>query len=267
MSRLFTFGDSFTRFIWPTWANILGQAYDVHENWAAQAHSNPFILNRISECDTKNSLHPGDTVVIVWSEHLRSSSIVGKKWIYEKVRDGALSHCDEHGAITLSFNAINLAYSFLEAKGVTFYMSAIKPLQFECSEYYLGREVNLFDRFPQYAEILQRPQWLANFDGGVFDLETSMDQLKLFENDPFIERLHRSSNLEYNGIYYDRHPTVSMHWHWLKTTGLLDRLRVDKSKLEIYKLWQEQLTLIPRYEDIRTHFTDITSRTSIPTEY
>lgn len=33
MTRLFTFGCSFTKFFWPTWADILGQEFDYYENW------------------------------------------------------------------------------------------------------------------------------------------------------------------------------------------------------------------------------------------
>ena len=33
MTRLFTFGCSFTQYWWPTWADILGYQHDFYENW------------------------------------------------------------------------------------------------------------------------------------------------------------------------------------------------------------------------------------------
>ena len=33
MSRLFTFGCSFTNYAWPTWADFLGLEFEHFENW------------------------------------------------------------------------------------------------------------------------------------------------------------------------------------------------------------------------------------------
>ena len=67
MSRLFTFGCSFTKYHWPTWANILGKEFDQHQNWAEPGAGNHFILNSLVECNLRNNILPDDTVGIMWT--------------------------------------------------------------------------------------------------------------------------------------------------------------------------------------------------------
>ena len=55
MSRLFTFGCSFTSYHWPTWADILGREYDYFENWGRSGGSNQFIFNSLIEAKRLNN--------------------------------------------------------------------------------------------------------------------------------------------------------------------------------------------------------------------
>jgi len=72
MSRLFTFGCSFTNYSWPTWADFLGLEFDYFENWGVPGIGNVAIANRVTECFVKNNITPEDTVVIQWSNYLRN---------------------------------------------------------------------------------------------------------------------------------------------------------------------------------------------------
>lgn len=71
MSRLFTFGCSFTRYHWPTWADILGREFDHFENWAYPGAGNQYIFNSLIECNQRNKFTSEDTVIIMWSTLLR----------------------------------------------------------------------------------------------------------------------------------------------------------------------------------------------------
>ena len=71
MSRLFTFGCSFTKYHWPTWANILGKEYHEHQNWAEPGAGNQFILNSLVECNLRNKISNLDTVGIMWTNVAR----------------------------------------------------------------------------------------------------------------------------------------------------------------------------------------------------
>ena len=67
MRRLFTFGCSFTRYGWPTWADILGQSFDYYENWGGQGTGNYLISSRILECHSVSNITKNDTVIVMFS--------------------------------------------------------------------------------------------------------------------------------------------------------------------------------------------------------
>jgi hypothetical protein len=64
---LFTFGCSFTEYIWPTWADILGREFEYYENWGKAGGGNQYIFNSLIECHLRNQLTKDDTVIIRWT--------------------------------------------------------------------------------------------------------------------------------------------------------------------------------------------------------
>lgn len=79
--RLFTFGCSFTAYLWPTWADILGREFDFFQNWGATGGGNQFILQSLVECHHKNQISHNDTVCIMWTNVCREDRYVDHKWI------------------------------------------------------------------------------------------------------------------------------------------------------------------------------------------
>jgi hypothetical protein len=71
MKRLFTFGCSYTWFMWPTWADLLSVEYDYFENWGLVGLGNRAIAERIAECHAKHKFTKDDTIVVQWSTTLR----------------------------------------------------------------------------------------------------------------------------------------------------------------------------------------------------
>ena len=67
MSRLFTFGCSFTNFFWPTWADIAGRSFDEHQNWGLSGSGNQLIFYSLNEAIVRNNIGYNDTVVIMWT--------------------------------------------------------------------------------------------------------------------------------------------------------------------------------------------------------
>lgn len=65
--RLFTFGCSFTNWIWPTWANILGKEFEYFENWARPGSGNQYIFNSLLECCQRHTFTKKDHIIIMWS--------------------------------------------------------------------------------------------------------------------------------------------------------------------------------------------------------
>lgn len=78
--RLFTFGDSFTQYSYPTWADILGQEFDYYENWGRMAAGNHFIFNSVNECLIRNEVNQNDTFIIMWTNIYREDRYIDKQW-------------------------------------------------------------------------------------------------------------------------------------------------------------------------------------------
>ena len=66
-SRLFTFGCSFTRYFYPTWADFIGIGFKHYENWGRAGAGNFYITSQVYECHQVNKLQKEDTVLIMMS--------------------------------------------------------------------------------------------------------------------------------------------------------------------------------------------------------
>ena len=72
MSRLFTFGCSFTQFNWPTWADIVAYELNLpYQNWGMRGLGNIGIHSRLLECDLRNKFNENDIILVVWSDWSR----------------------------------------------------------------------------------------------------------------------------------------------------------------------------------------------------
>lgn len=66
--RIFTFGCSYTEFIWPTWADIIGHDLNLpYENWGHAGTGNVYIAIKMLECDLKNKFTDTDLILVNWS--------------------------------------------------------------------------------------------------------------------------------------------------------------------------------------------------------
>ena len=82
MTRLFTFGCSFTQYwAWPTWADCLGPQFDLFENWGICGLGNSGILYNLIECNQRKKLGPADTVLIMWTNTSREDRYVHDHWL------------------------------------------------------------------------------------------------------------------------------------------------------------------------------------------
>ena len=80
MSRLFTFGCSFTHWAWPTWADIIAHDLAIpYYNWGMPGMGNIAMQNRLTECDLRNNFNKDDIILVVWSTWSREDRYnVGK---------------------------------------------------------------------------------------------------------------------------------------------------------------------------------------------
>jgi len=79
-TRLFTFGCSFTKYIWPTWADILGEQADDFINLGRAGGGNHQIFFNIMMADKKYTFTSNDTIAICWTYVLREDTWRDGKW-------------------------------------------------------------------------------------------------------------------------------------------------------------------------------------------
>jgi len=78
--RFFAFGDSFTKYYWPTYADILALKSNYHENWGLKGAGNHYIFNSVIECIKRKNVCVGDLVVVMWTGELREDRYVDGQW-------------------------------------------------------------------------------------------------------------------------------------------------------------------------------------------
>lgn len=80
MSRLLTFGCSFTNYRWSTWADCLAPEFDHFENWGQAGGGNHYIFNSVMEADQHRRFGAGDTVIVCWTSFTRDDRYIGGRW-------------------------------------------------------------------------------------------------------------------------------------------------------------------------------------------
>jgi hypothetical protein len=81
--RLFTFGCSFTGYMWPTWADILHKEMPKnteHYNFGKSGGGQLFILSMLSEASQKFNFTKDDLIVIQWSTFFREDRYIKRCW-------------------------------------------------------------------------------------------------------------------------------------------------------------------------------------------
>lgn len=135
--RLFAFGCSFTKYHWPTWADILAQEYDYFENWGQSGAGNHYIFNSLIECNQRNKLTANDTVIIMWTSIVREDRYCGRTWItpgniYSQdtyPKDFVKNFADNRGYLIRDLGFIQAARMCLENTGCKFKFLSMIPIE------------------------------------------------------------------------------------------------------------------------------------------
>ena len=75
-TNLITFGCSFTKFDWPTWADFLSTYYDEYTNYGQAGSGNRAIFHRIIEYISNKQDFSQDQIVIQWSSCAREDKYI-----------------------------------------------------------------------------------------------------------------------------------------------------------------------------------------------
>lgn len=270
MSRLFTFGCSFTKYCWPTWADFLGLEYDFSENWGCPGIGNVGIAQRIAECHSKYKFNSSDTIVIQWSSHLRNdyhrfrsppmgkdaltgwktkgsifnymnADLYDKKWV--------INFFDEQSFVMYSLNAMVQTQELLKSIGCTWRMTTIGDFEKLGNDFFDagGYKENLesgkhiwtdYPEFNHYKSIWTDHQdnWLTPI--GKYAWQRPQ-QLYTW-NDPNRENLP----------WTDPHPSTNLHLAWLQ-----DSLKPSLGKTTSISTAQQ--TWIDQAAELRTHSNNL----------
>jgi hypothetical protein len=84
--RFFAFGCSYTSYMWPTWADIIGQDIPIYLNWGSPAAGNHFIFNSIVEADSRYHFNKDDLVIVMWTFKEREDRYNKGMWMHDTNR-------------------------------------------------------------------------------------------------------------------------------------------------------------------------------------
>lgn len=122
MSRLFTFGCSFTNYRWSTWADCLAPEFDEFYNWGQSGGGNNFILNSVMEADQQHKFSTNDTIIVCWTDVMREDQYTNKWQTLGNIIDNKIytkeyvARLTERGALIKNLAYIKSTKVFLESK-------------------------------------------------------------------------------------------------------------------------------------------------------
>jgi|APSaa5957512535_1039671.scaffolds.fasta_scaffold52873_1 hypothetical protein len=127
MSKLITFGCSFTKYMYPTWADIIALEYDEFDNWGHLGGGNHLMMYSLSECMARGKISSSDTVIIMWTSVGREDRFINGEWSNEgsvynsSYTDKMIKEfTDPNGYLLTNLGTINAVKLMLDAIGCNY---------------------------------------------------------------------------------------------------------------------------------------------------
>jgi hypothetical protein len=123
-NRLFTFGCSFTHYIYPTWADLVAEEMNHAEyyNFGQAGAGNLLISNRIAQANNRFTFAETDLVIIMWTSACREDRYVDESWLtpgnifmqkHEYGKDFVMKYADPNGYLIRDMGLIELTKGYL----------------------------------------------------------------------------------------------------------------------------------------------------------
>lgn len=168
--KVLTFGCSFTRYFWPTWADLVIKQSELNgfqagENWGISSIGNTAIFCRIQEAIARGNLQPNDTVFVCWSTPQRND-------LY-RYNDGLKHDCWSYG---LSREKADSEFDFDNLKtNIIRDLSMIKSVQAELASMHVTQIHFSWQPYTQFKSAVSRRDWehitkIANTIGIQYDI-------------------------------------------------------------------------------------------------
>lgn len=215
--RFFAFGCSFTKYAWPTWADLVASLYPEYYNFGQPGAGNMYIFNSVMEADQKHRFNKDDLVIVQWSGPSREDRYLNKKWITpgsiinHYPEDYVVKYFDFRGFLIRDLAAIKATKCFLENIGCDYKFISMVPLKSN-NEYQSIADTDVTDVCEYYSDII--------------------DSIKL----SYIEVLGDYGSIRPRILYdikiSDNHPLPTEHYKYLQT--ILPEFLVDSQLAESY---------------------------------
>lgn len=208
--RIFTFGCSFTEYVWPTWADMVLYGNE-GINVGVRGVGNEAILYRLMEVERKYCLNENDTVIIIFTTPIRWDLIVSNnsEWAgFGQATTSSLSKYENElytidGLIFKSMYSIKLIKEFLDKRSI---------------KYVFGSVNNLYENYGNYFENFE----LSTEINALVDLVKNEVNLNLQDFHSYLyEQKYWPVSKKWIDIN-DYHPRPMGYYKWIKDILLND---------------------------------------------
>lgn len=158
--RLFTFGCSFTRYKWPTWADLLGQEFESYYNFGHSGGGNLFIACSIAEANARYKFTSEDTVLVMWTNATREDRYTNN-WVLpgniytqsEYSEDFVKKFITIRGCYVRDLAQIHLAKNLLENSRCKFHFMSMVDMD-NYSQYSVEKSEEILDLLIHYKDTI-----------------------------------------------------------------------------------------------------------------
>jgi hypothetical protein len=235
--RFFSFGCSFTSYMWPTWADVISKEMPDAEffNLGKSGSGNMLISLRIAEANNRFKFTDTDLIMVMFTTYVREDRWVNDSWItpgniynnsvYPK--EWVKEFADERGYLIRDAALIDMSMKYLNSLPCNNYCMLSVPFA-EGSEECNTNSVGALDLIQMYSDTFTK-------------LAPSMYDLELKGN----------WKADYHG-FDDGHPSTIKYYNYLEKLGIN---LSDKSK-KFAEESTEVLKSITNRQIVPWHFTE-----------
>ena len=209
--RIFAFGCSFTRYIYPTWAEIIANEMPLAEyyNFGESGGGNLFIAARIVEANLRFNFCETDLVMVMYSTSFREDRYLNNKWethghIYSQgfypIETFVEPYCQPKGMLIRDLPMITASTDYLKRLSCDTFLLRAAPIKEECKNDKLDEE--LIPIIELYKPVLD------SFPPSLYEVE-------------FSNGWRKGITIIDNGkSHVDHHPLTNDYYNYLKKIGL-----------------------------------------------
>lgn len=217
VSRIFSFGCSFTKYTWATWPEII--AYDLNiplYNYGRSGAGNQYIANMISQANLFHKFNEHDLIMVAWTNVCREDRWKDGDWITpgniftqgEYDQKYIKRWSDPVGYMVRDFSSIHFVNNLLEKIGCQHHIMSMCDIagqidqngdKFICSKHTEDNYKNLCELYKNDLEKI-----LPSFFKTLWNNDIHKNKMLVDQKIP-------------NNRYADGHPRPEEHFQYLKT--------------------------------------------------